>query len=145
LENRLGFFKDPSCFFLSVFTFDFIVIFYFWEPPNTLDGSQAIEIGPHFFFGSKCNLNSGPHACEAHGLLLEPCTQPFLLWLYWRQGFAFCLGWPGLWLSYFMLPASWHNRCTQEYPAIGWEGVFGTFCQDWLWNHKPPYLNLSSS
>jgi hypothetical protein len=77
LENRLGFFKDPSCFFLSVFTFDFIVIFYFWEPPNTLDGSQAIEIGPHFFFGSKCNLNSGPHACEAHGLLLEPCTQPF--------------------------------------------------------------------
>jgi hypothetical protein len=29
LENRLGFFKDPSCFFLSVFTFDFIVIFYF--------------------------------------------------------------------------------------------------------------------
>jgi hypothetical protein len=35
---------------------------------------------------------------------LATFCQPFVLWLFWRWGLAFCPGWPGPWPSYFILP-----------------------------------------
>jgi hypothetical protein len=56
------------------------------------------------FFNGR-DLNSGLCTSWAISLLLEPGLQPPVLWLFLRWGgLTFCLVWPELQLTYFMLP-----------------------------------------
>jgi hypothetical protein len=105
-----------------------------------------------FGFGSTGVLNLGLHTHSAVPLSLEPHSQHFLLWLFWRQGFTFCLNqsWPQILLILSSHP-SWDDShvypCTQLFP-LSWgfsDILFFFFLPRLAWHHDPPNLCLSSS
>jgi hypothetical protein len=90
-------------------------------------------------------LNSGLCAWKAGAQPFEPGPQPFLLWLFWRQGLTFCPGHPGPWSSYFKLPLvagiQTHATMPSFFP-LRW-GLTNLFLLPELaWNPNPPDLRL---
>jgi hypothetical protein len=63
---------------------------------------------------------------------LSHTSNPFLLWLFWRQGVVLCPGWPGPWSFCFMLPAvaGIIGVHTPTSFLLRW-GVSQTFCLGW--------------
>jgi hypothetical protein len=79
-----------------------------------------------FLFWWDQSLNSGLFTCKAGALLLEPCLQPILLWLFWRWGLVNYL--PSLGLNPDLPDLSLPNRqgysCEALHTAtwVGWGG-----------------------
>jgi hypothetical protein len=74
--------------FRVILVLAYFVIYHYSEGPySELARKLAHKCGLHLFICQ--GLNSGLHACKAGSVLLEPCLQPFLLWLNWRYGPTF--------------------------------------------------------
>jgi hypothetical protein len=88
--------------------------------------SKNMLISP--FWGAFLGLNWGLHTRQADCLPFEPRFQPFLLCFSWSEGCTLLrLAW--IMTLLFMLPLSRDDGHLPLHPAIGWNGVVGTFCQ----------------
>jgi hypothetical protein len=67
--------------------------------------------------------------CQADALPLEPCLQPYILWLFWRYSHSFRPSQPGPLSSYFRLPTIAEITDThQTQPAFFcWDGILQIF------------------
>jgi hypothetical protein len=100
----------------------------------------------YFFFSLfwwDWGLNSELSYLVAGALSLEPHLQPFSLWLFWRQGLAFCPSWPGLQPSRFMLPLLIQQAL--PCPLFSIEIGLLNFLSGLTLNLDPPYLSVLSS
>jgi hypothetical protein len=84
-----------------------------------------------FFFWQYWSFELSAYSLWRQALYcLNHASNPFLLWLFWRQGLAFCPGWPGPLSSYLCFP-----------PLLGWQVCstvpsffsveMGHFCPRW--------------